>query len=78
MFNIGITWADVFKKWKTFLINDMFQCFSFYCKSHFSRNVLSFPNTYKIHKKEYKIQDIKNENKKSTLEKIKSLLDWDE
>jgi len=34
-----------------------------------------YKKTYKIHKKEYKIQDIKNENKKSTLEKIKSLLD---
>jgi len=37
-----------------------------------------YKSTYKVHKKEYKIQDIKNENKKSTLEKIKSLLDWDE
>jgi len=34
-----------------------------------------YKNTYKIHKKEYKIQDIKNINKKSTLEKLKSLLD---
>ena len=34
-----------------------------------------YKNTFKIHKKEYEIQDIKNENKKSTLEKIKSLLD---
>jgi len=34
-----------------------------------------YKNTYKIHKKEYKIQDIKNKNKKSTLEKLKSLLD---
>ena len=34
-----------------------------------------YKKTYKIHKKEYKIKDIKNENKKSTLEKIKSLLD---
>ena len=34
-----------------------------------------YKNTYKIHKKEYKIQDIKNKNKKSTLEKFKSLLD---
>jgi len=34
-----------------------------------------YKKTYKIHKKENKIQDIKNENKKSTLEKIKSLLD---
>ena len=30
-----------------------------------------YKNTYKVHKKEYKIQDIKNENKKSTLEKLK-------
>ena len=34
-----------------------------------------YKNTYKVHKKEYKIQDIKNRNKKSTLEKFKSLLD---
>ena len=34
-----------------------------------------YKNTYKVHKKEYKIQDIKNRNKKSTLEKLKSLLD---
>jgi outer membrane protein assembly factor BamD len=34
-----------------------------------------YKSTYKVHKKEYKIQDIKNENKKSTLEKIKSLID---
>jgi outer membrane protein assembly factor BamD len=34
-----------------------------------------YKNEYKIHKKEYEIQNIKNENKKSTLEKIKSLLD---
>jgi outer membrane protein assembly factor BamD len=34
-----------------------------------------YKNAYKIHKKEYEIQNIKNENKKSTLEKIKSLLD---
>tara|TARA_Y100000591_G_scaffold299380_1_gene291967 strand:+ start:532 stop:1368 length:837 start_codon:yes stop_codon:yes gene_type:complete len=34
-----------------------------------------YKNTYKVHKKEYKIQDIKNENKKSTLKKLKSLLD---
>jgi len=33
-----------------------------------------YKNTYKVHKKEYKIQDIKNKNKKSTLEKLKSLL----
>jgi outer membrane protein assembly factor BamD len=31
--------------------------------------------TYKVHKKNYKINDIKKENKKSTLEKFKSLLD---
>ena len=31
--------------------------------------------TYKVHKQDYKIQDIKKENKKSTLEKFKSLLD---
>ena len=34
-----------------------------------------YKSTYKVHKKEYKIQDIKNENKKSTLKKLKSLLD---
>jgi len=34
-----------------------------------------YKNTFKIHKKEYEIQDIKNENKKSILEKMKSLLD---
>jgi outer membrane protein assembly factor BamD len=34
-----------------------------------------YKSTYKVHKKKYKIQDIKNENKKSTLEKLKSLLD---
>ena len=34
-----------------------------------------YKKTYKVHKKEYKIQDIKNQNKKSTLEKLKSLLD---
>ena len=34
-----------------------------------------YKSTYKVHKKEYKIQDTKNENKKSTLEKLKSLLD---
>jgi len=34
-----------------------------------------YKSTYKVHKKDYKIQDIKNENKKSTLEKLKSLLD---
>ena len=31
--------------------------------------------TYKVHKKNYKINNIKKENKKSTLEKLKSLLD---
>ena len=35
-------------------------------------------NAYKVHKKEYKIPEIKKENKKSTLKKLKSLLDWDE
>ena len=34
-----------------------------------------YKSTYKVHKKEYKIQDIKKKNKKSTLEKLKSLLD---
>ena len=34
-----------------------------------------YKNTYKVHKKNYKIIDIKKENKKSTLEKFKSLLD---
>ena len=34
-----------------------------------------YKSTYKVHKKEYKIQDIKNENKKSIIEKMKSLLD---
>ena len=34
-----------------------------------------YKKTFKIHKKEYKIQDIKNKNKESTLEKLKSLLD---
>jgi len=34
-----------------------------------------YKSTYQVHKKEYKIQDIKNENKKSILEKMKSLLD---
>ena len=37
-----------------------------------------YKNTYKVHEKDYKILDIKKENKKSTLEKFKSLLDWDE
>jgi len=37
-----------------------------------------YKKTYKVHKKDYKIQDIKKKNKKSTLEKFKSLLDWDE
>ena len=34
-----------------------------------------YKKTYKVHKKDYKIQDIKKKNKKSTLEKFKSLLD---
>ena len=34
-----------------------------------------YKNTYKVHEKDYKILDIKKENKKSTLEKFKSLLD---
>jgi outer membrane protein assembly factor BamD len=34
-----------------------------------------YKNTYKVHEKDYKIQDIKKKNKKSTLEKFKSLLD---
>jgi len=34
-----------------------------------------YKNTYKVHEKNYKIQDEKNKNKKSTLEKFKSLLD---
>ena len=34
-----------------------------------------YKSTYKIHEKKYKIQDIKNKNKKSMLEKLKSLLD---
>ena len=34
-----------------------------------------YKNTYKVHKKDYKIKDIKKENKKSTLEKFKSLFD---
>ena len=34
-----------------------------------------YKNTYKIHEKNYEIQNIKKENKKSTLEKLKSLLD---
>jgi len=37
-----------------------------------------YKSTYKVHKKDYKIFDIKKENKKSTLEKLKSLIDWDE
>jgi len=32
-----------------------------------------YKNTYKVHEKDYKISNIKKENKKSTLEKIKSL-----
>ncbi|MDC1128357.1 outer membrane protein assembly factor BamD [Candidatus Pelagibacter sp.] len=34
-----------------------------------------YKNTYKVHNKNYKIHDIKNENKKSTIEKLKSLID---
>ena len=34
-----------------------------------------YENTYKVHKKDYKVLEIKKENKKSTLEKLKSLLD---
>ena len=34
-----------------------------------------YKSTYKVHKKDYKIFDIKKENKKSTLEKLKSLID---
>ena len=34
-----------------------------------------YKNSYKVHEKDYKIEDIKNENKKSTLKKFKSLLD---
>ena len=34
-----------------------------------------YKNTYKVHEKNYEIQNIKKENKKSTLEKLKSLLD---
>ena len=33
-----------------------------------------YKSTYEVHNKKYKIQDIKNRNKKSTLEKLKSLL----
>ena len=33
-----------------------------------------YKNTYKVHKKDYKITDIKKENKKSISEKFKSLL----
>ena len=33
-----------------------------------------YKNTYKVHEKDYKIQNIKKDNKKSTLEKLKSLL----
>jgi len=36
-----------------------------------------YKNTYKVHKKDYKITDIKKENKKSISEKFKSLLNWD-
>ena len=34
-----------------------------------------YKKTYKVHEKNYKIKNIKKENKKSTLEKFKSLLD---
>ena len=34
-----------------------------------------YKNTYKVHEKNYKIQYEKNKNKKSTIEKFKSLLD---
>ena len=34
-----------------------------------------YKNTHKVHEKNYEIQNIKKENKKSTLEKLKSLLD---
>jgi outer membrane protein assembly factor BamD len=34
-----------------------------------------YKETYKVHNKEYNIKDIKKENKKSTLEKLKSLID---
>ena len=34
-----------------------------------------YKNTYKVHEKNYEIQNKKNKNKKSTLEKFKSLLD---
>tara|TARA_B100001564_G_C20529203_1_gene618911 strand:+ start:150 stop:983 length:834 start_codon:yes stop_codon:yes gene_type:complete len=34
-----------------------------------------YKSTYKVHEKDYKIQNIKKENKKSTIEKLKSLLD---
>ena len=34
-----------------------------------------YENSYKVHEKDYKILDIKNKNKKSALEKLKSLLD---
>ena len=37
-----------------------------------------YKKTYKVHEKDYEFIDIKKENKKSTLEKFKSLLDWDE
>ena len=33
-----------------------------------------YKSTYKVHEKNYKIQNIKKKNKKSTLEKLKSLL----
>ncbi len=34
-----------------------------------------YKNTYKVHKKNYDIEEIKKNNKKTTLEKLKSLLD---
>jgi outer membrane protein assembly factor BamD len=34
-----------------------------------------YKSTYKVHEKDYKIQNIKKKNKKSTLKKLKSLLD---
>ena len=36
-----------------------------------------YKNSYKVHEKNYKISDIKKENKKSISEKFKSLLNWD-
>jgi len=37
-----------------------------------------YKNSYKIYNKDYKILEDKIKNKKSTYEKFKSLLDWDE